>query len=295
MGNDLPGRLADLAEPPQRLYLRGELPRGPAVAIVGTREPTAESAHFAEELALALASADIAVISGGAEGIDTCAHRGALAAGGCTVVVAAAGFERPYPEKNAELFRRVVSNGGAYLSLVPSEEPATSGAFFVRNSCLVALAHAVVVVEAPLRSGARNAAKHARQLGRPLFVVPHPPWNARGRGCAAELRLGARLLMSKKDLLKELDEQRQHSLPFVLPRSPWLPAPEEQAVEFPETSPTSAGSAEVVAAVAAGAVTADEICLATTLRAGRVSELILTLRLEGVLVTDSAGRLQIGK
>src|SRR6187402_954396 len=138
MGSELPGRLADLECPPERLYVRGELPRGPAVAIVGTRTPTPEAAEFAEELAVALATADIAVISGGAAGIDTAAHRGALAAGGCTVVVAAAGFDRPFPKQNASLFRRVLTNGGAYVSIVPGDQPSISSGFFTRNSYLVA-------------------------------------------------------------------------------------------------------------------------------------------------------------
>src|SRR3954469_21999932 len=89
-GNALPGRLADLDAPPARLFLRGELPRGPAVAIVGTRNPTLAYANYAHDLARALAEAGVAVLSGGAEGIDTEAHRGALAAGGVTVVVAPA-------------------------------------------------------------------------------------------------------------------------------------------------------------------------------------------------------------
>ncbi len=101
LGSALPGRLADLDAPPERLLLRGELPRGSAVAIVGTRHPTAAYPNFARDLARELAEAGVAVLSGGAKGIDTEAHRGALAAGGVTVVVASAGFERPYPEKNA--------------------------------------------------------------------------------------------------------------------------------------------------------------------------------------------------
>ena len=158
-GSALPGRLADLEKPPERLYLRGELPRGPTVAIVGTRHSTREYEGYARTLARDLAEAGIAVLSGGAKGIDTQAHWGALDAGGVTVVVAPAGFDRPFPAKNAELFRRVVDGGGAYLSLVDAGTPATSGIFFRRNECLVALAHVVVVVEARFRGGALNSAK----------------------------------------------------------------------------------------------------------------------------------------
>ncbi|MEP7049896.1 MAG: DNA-processing protein DprA [Pseudomonadota bacterium] len=291
-GSSLPGRLSDLAAPPEQLFLRGELPRVPGVAIVGTREASREAADYAFELARELAEAGIAVLSGGAQGIDTAAHRGALAGGGPTVVVAPAGFDRPFPSENAELFREVVSKGGAYLSLVEASVPATQGIFFTRNAYLVALAHLVVVAESPLRSGARNAAAHARRLNRPLFAVPFAPWHGKGRGCLAELQRGARCLMGVKDLLKELAAQNQHGV--LLSRGPTpLLQPDQQTLNFSETSSPEQERTALLEAVLGGAGSADEICLLIGLRAGRVSELILTLRLEGVLVTDPCGRLQI--
>jgi len=293
-GSALPGRLADLPEPPERLFLRGELPRGPAVAIVGTRHPTAAYASFAFELARDLAQAGVAVFSGGAEGIDTEAHRGALAAGGVTVVVAPAGFDRPYPEQNAELFRQVVTAGGAYLSLTEADCPATRGIFFARNACLVALAHLVVVVEAPIQSGALNAAAHARRLGRPLFVVPAPPWQGNALGSLAELRRGAKVLLSVKDLLRALRDQNLHAVEPTV-QALCEPRPQQESFDFTETSPLARARAAVLEVVRQGAGSSDEICFRTGLAAGRVSELILTLRLEGVLVTDPSGRLQIHK
>ncbi|HET7541954.1 MAG TPA: DNA-processing protein DprA [Polyangiaceae bacterium] len=293
-GSALPGRLADLAEPPQRLFLRGELPRGPAVAIVGTRHPSDAYARFARDLARDLAGAGVAVLSGGAQGIDSEAHRGALAGGGVTVVVAPAGFERPYPEENAELFREIVAAGGAYLSLPEPDCPATRGIFFARNACLVALAHLVVVVESPVRSGARNAAAYARRLGRPLFVVPAAPWHGNGRGCLAELRLGAKVLLSVKDLLRALRDQNLHPVGST-PLAPGLSRPLQESLSFTETSSPVPARVAVLEAVQNGAGSSDEICLTTGLRPARVSEVILTLRLEGVLVTGPSGRLQIHK
>ncbi len=293
-GSSLPGRLADLAAPPERLFLRGELPRGPAVAIVGTRHPTERWAEYAYDLAKELARAGVAVLSGGAEGIDTEAHRGALAGGGPTVVVAPAGFNRPFPEKNAALFAQVVEQGGAYLSLVEANVPANQGVFFPRNACLVALAHLVVVVESPIRSGARNASANARRLGRPLFVVAVPPWHVKGRGCLAELRLGARAVISTKDLFKELAAQNLHAVSVGEAALPFG-GPQQQSLSFSETSSSLDARAATLEAVQRGASSSDEICLATGLPAARVSELILTLRLEGVLVTDPCGRLQIHK
>jgi len=293
-GEALPARLADLAEPPARLFLRGELPRGPMVAIVGTRRSSERALKYTHKLAFELAAAGVAVLSGGAKGIDAAAHRGALDAGGVTVVIAPAGFERPYPKKNQPLFHEVVERGGAYLSLKEAKRPASRGIFFKRNGVLVALAHVVVVIESPIRSGARNAAAHARRLGRPLYVVPYPPWNWRGRGCVADLRLGARPLASKKDLLKALAVQNLHAI--GAPCAPASPAgPQQQNLNFTDASTPANARASVLHAVQRGAATADEICLATSLPAARVSELILTLRLEGVLVTHPSGRLQIDK
>ena len=96
--------------------------------------------------------------------------------------------------------------GGGYLSRFARGVPARQHRFLDRNALLVALCHALVVVEAPLRSGARNAAAWARRLGRPCFVVPSPPWNERGRGCIAELRLGALPLAAPDEVLCWVDE-----------------------------------------------------------------------------------------
>ena len=279
-GEGRPPRLADLEEPPARLYLRGELPRGPAVTVVGTREPSAEGLALTRTFAAELAAAGVAVLSGGAKGIDTAAHEGALDAGGVTVVVTPAGFDRPYPAENAELFARVVSAGGAYLSLYPDEAPADRARFFARNACLVALAHAVVVTQAPYISGAANAAKWARRLGRPLFVVPHSPWVAAGKGAIRELRRGAIPLDRPQEVLKLLAASGLHPLPMA-------------AVQG-ELWPKSAGSEEdpVLRALKEGACHADEISERTGLSLAVVQQRILTLALSGVLVPGPSGSLR---
>jgi DNA processing protein len=281
-GDRLPPRLADLQDPPARLYLRGELPRGPAVAIVGTRYPSADAVAFTKTFAAELAAAGVAVLSGGAKGIDTAAHEGALDAGGVTVVVTPAGFDRPYPAENAELFARVVSAGGAYLSLYPDQAPADRARFFARNACLVALAHAVVVTQAPYISGAANAAKWARRLGRPLFVVPHSPWVAAGKGALRELRRGAIPLDRPKEVLTLLAASGHHALP--------LPAAAVQG----ELWPTSPAYEEdpVLRALKEGACHADEISERTGLSLAVVQQRILTLALSGVLVPGPLGSLR---
>lgn len=267
--------------------MRGELPRGPAVAIVGTRYPTVEAARFAETLAAELGAAGVAVLSGGAIGIDTAAHRGALRAGTPTVVVAPSGFERPFPASNAGLFRSVVEQGGAFASVVPDDRVAANPTFFARNACMAALAHALVLVEAPFRSGARNAVKWARTLGRALLVVPHPPWNEKGAGSLLELRAGATLCTRTRDVLDELERVLFHPLPS--PADP-LPAPTTQIdLPFDRRLAPSGDVAMVLAALKDGATTLDAIADRTGLPAAVLQKHVLTLTLQGVLAPDPSG------
>jgi DNA processing protein len=267
--------------------LRGELPHAPAVAIVGTRKPTPEAQRFAEALAAEVGSAGVAVFSGGAEGIDTAAHRGALRAGARTVVVAPSGFTRPFPAENAGLFRSVVEQGGAFVSLVPDDCPASNPAFFARNACLVALAHALVVVEAPIRSGARNAVKWARTLGRSLLVVPHAPWNDRATGSLLELRVGASLCVRTRDVLDELERVLLHPLASS-PPTEVTPGAQIQ-LPFAGTLALGEDVAIVLAAIKDGAATLDAIGERTGFPAAIVQKHVLTLTLEGVLAPDPSG------
>jgi DNA processing protein len=289
-GDLLPPAVRELEEPPSELHLVGELPRGPSVAVVGTRAPSSEASNFARGLAGELARAGIIILSGGAEGIDAAAHEGALDGKGRTVVVAPAGFNKPFPPKNRELFHRIIAEGGAYLALLPPEEPAPRGIFFARNGCLVALAHAVVVVEAKHRSGARNAAAWARRLGRPLLAVPSAPWIPTGAGCILELRLGARVCSGSDDVLRALEES------LVIPalpraRTPAAPANSEQ-MALPLGPVEEGGELErVVRAVALGARHLDGVCQVSGLAPGPAQRHLLTLTLEGVLVADAVGGL----
>jgi DNA processing protein len=205
-GAALPLCLQHLPRPPARLYLHGILPHGPRVAIVGTRGPTEAALEYAGYLAKWLAERGVAVVSGGAKGIDAAAHQGALAASGCTLVVASSSFDRPFPWEHRQLFEDIVAGGGGYVSRFERGVGPRRHQFLDRNGLMVALSQAVILVEAPLRSGARNAAQWARRLARPCFVVPSPPWNERGRGCILELQLGAWALGEPEEVLRAIEE-----------------------------------------------------------------------------------------
>ncbi len=318
-GPELPLRLGDLPEPPRRLYLWGTLPPEPYVAIVGSRACTTEARGFVRQMAAQLGRAGVTIVSGGAVGIDAAAHWGALDAGTPTLVVAPAGLSHPFPAEHTELFHRVVHAGGAYLSLDPGMS--ARGRFFPRNAVLAALSDAVVVGEANARSGSRNAAKHARSLGRALFAVPAAGWNAKGWGSNAELRLGARWAERTQDVLRYLIETgrlvsnrelrkdvAEHSVAHLskLPRpSSHEAAPKKKAKKVAVTASAQLhfGDARNLAlppeltrvrqALVEGCLTPDAICESTGLSAQEVQIALFELTLRGEAQLDAGGVLRL--
>lgn len=199
-----PEGLDELERRPKRLWARGELPMRPAVAIVGTRRTDREARAFAHAMARELAERGVAIVSGGAIGIDAAAHEGALDGGGRTFMVQAAPLDAPYPAANRVLFARMLDAGGGWLSETPPGQGAPAARFLARNRIVAALADVVVVVQAPMRSGALSTAAHAKALGRPLLVVPASPWDPRGEGCVALLRNGATPCAGAEDVAAAL-------------------------------------------------------------------------------------------
>jgi len=168
------------------------------VALVGTRGALRESTLAAHDLAGELSRAGLVVVSGGAIGVDAGAHSGALEAGGRTVAVLGSGLKRLYPARNEALFARI-ARAGAVISPYPDDAPPRRGHFPHRNRIVAALARAVVVVEAPRRSGALNTASHARALEVPVLAMP------RGEGALQLLRTGAGLVTEASDVLRVLE------------------------------------------------------------------------------------------
>lgn len=209
---DYPVELTRLPVPPP-FTATGPLRRVRAVAIVGSREPLHEAEEFAGDLARELAAAGITIVSGGAKGIDAAAHRGALAAGGATWVVCPTGKNRVYPPEHRELFDQIAKTpNGRLIWPFADDAPAERQNYLDRNGILVALSEAVVVIQAGLTSGSRNACRWAQRLGRSLWVVAGPPWGHWGRmfaGSAEVLRgdAKAQLLGSKAQLLEHLGLQ----------------------------------------------------------------------------------------
>ncbi len=269
-----PEGLLDLRDPPPSLDLEGTLPSlGKAVAIVGTRRIDSAGTRFARELSAELARAGCTIVSGGAQGIDTAAHEGALDVGGATVAVLPSSLDMPYPPRNRRLFETIAQTG-ALLSEHGIDQPRYASVFLARNRLIAALARLTIVVQAPVPSGALSTAAHARELGRLLLAVPHSPWDVRGEGCLMLLATGAEICRSSADVLARIAPE---ALPTRTPRRSRRPLddPDQQSV---------------VEALSEGPHSADGLCDRTQLPAPRVQRAVLMLLLSGEIEEIGAGR-----
>lgn len=172
-------------------------------AIVGTRAATAYGEHVAADLAAGLAERNVAVVSGGAYGIDGAAHRAALGLDGVTVAVLACGIDVPYPAGHSALLHRIAGTGLVISEYPPGVRPARHR-FLTRNRLVAALSGATVVVEAGLRSGAANTAAWAEAMGRVVCAVPGPVTSAASAGCHVLLRRSSTQLITRAEEIVEI-------------------------------------------------------------------------------------------
>lgn len=190
-GPNYPAGLYDLSEPPPVLFIQGEIPNGRMVAIVGTRSAESYAISIAEKLAADLVKQGVAIVSGGAVGIDAAAHRSALDSKGLTVAVLGTGIDVVFPRGHADLFSRIARQGALVSELLPGTGP-RRGFFPTRNRIIAALADETIVIQAPLRSGACITAKVARRIGRIIrVVVPPDTANPAWAGNVSLLKEGA--------------------------------------------------------------------------------------------------------
>jgi DNA processing protein len=200
--DEWPQGIADLEEPPDLLWIDGEIrPRRPAVAVVGARNATVVGVKIANDIGKHLAQAGVQVISGFARGIDAGAHVGALEGGGSTIAVLGTGIDVSYPRQHARLRNQVMKSG----SLITEYSPGTGAQPFQfprRNRMIAALVDAVIVVEARMRSGALSTARWAADLGRDVLAVPGSIRSPVSLGTNLLIKDGARPYLSIRDLLE---------------------------------------------------------------------------------------------
>ena len=203
--SEYPQLLAEISDPPECLWSRGDRAAFThiGVAVIGARAASQEGLAAAYEIAFDLARAGVVVVSGLARGVDSAAHRGALAGGGRTIGVLGTGIDKVYPAENAELSDRIAASGLLVTEFPPGASP-EDWHFPRRNRIISGLSRAVVIVEAREKSGSLITARLAADQGRDVMAVPGTIVGGRNRGANALLRDGAKLVESAVDILQEL-------------------------------------------------------------------------------------------
>lgn len=285
---DYPSRLRGLAFAPASLAVcGGPLEANRTVAVVGSRCAVPAATAFTGELCRSLVRAGAVIVSGGAKGIDSAAHRAALDEGGVTWLIAPTAPEHcPLPQM--PLFDAVGASSGAIVWT--SEDVAVyPSAFLRRNRILVALSDAVAVIQAGKPSGALHAAQWARKLGKPLWVVPELPWTAPFEGCRQLLDQGAAPLVSTEPILNSLVEPP--STPRPLRRNLNMrpeKAPERAPIDA-DPDPFSPDELAVWAVVHDAPLHVDSIAAHARRSAQATAAALLTLALKNVVVEDPPG------
>jgi DNA processing protein len=218
-----PELLREIYDPPTVLYVKGKLTVKDknGVAMVGSRMTTHYGIEVARKLGYQLAYTGVTVVSGGARGIDTAAHQGALSGKGRTICVLGTGISIVFPPENAELFERIAANG-AVVSQFPYNRKADKQSFAIRNRIVAGMTLGTVVVEANLTSGALITANFAIEYGRQVFAVPGRIDSPRSKGCHELIKKGAKLCEGVEDILSEFE--------YLFPSSNRPPAPNETGV-----------------------------------------------------------------
>jgi DNA processing protein len=203
-----PPRLKQIYDPPPILYVRGvtDLLAQPGIAVVGTRHPTPYGLGMAERLAIDLAARGLVIQSGMARGVDTAAHRGAIAGKGKTIAVFGTGVDVPYPKENTRLSEQIVALGGALISEFPLGTFPAPQNFPIRNRIISGMSMGVLVVEAAEYSGTRITARCALEQNREVFAVPGNVTNKNSWGPNTLIKQGAKLVATWEDIWEELPE-----------------------------------------------------------------------------------------
>ncbi len=277
---EYPRLLLEIPTRPPALYYRGQVQlqenQGikPMVGIVGTREPTEYGKRWTRRISTALARQGFTVVSGMAAGIDTEAHRGCIEAGGRTIAVLGTGVDLIYPPRNRELYQQIQQQG-----LVISEYPAGTGAsrahFPQRNRIIAGLCRAVLVMEAPSKSGALITAYQANEFCRDVYVLPGRLDDEQSKGCLGLLSRGAQVILSEGHLLDMLGAIPQLDSAAQLPL--FTPEPTQS---IPQLEPELT---QVLQALASEPTAFDIIVQQAGLEAGSVSSALLQLELMGLV------------
>ena len=283
-----PPLLRQIAHPPHLLYVYGETDltdRFP-VAVVGTRRASAYGLTHTREIAAELAQTGVCVVSGLALGIDAAAHTGALDGGGRTVAVLGSALDKPYPQENEPLMRRILESGGSVVSEYAPGTPPSRYSFLQRNRIIAGMCLGTLVTEGPRRSGALNTATRTLENGREVFALPG---NVDSPGAQLPNMLiseGARLVTGAADILSALVIEPKDAPKAAQAAVAPMEAPAEKKPHVPGGLDETQRA--ICAALLAGAADFDALCAVSGLESDELGALLIEMEMDG-LVTPLAG------
>jgi DNA processing protein len=278
---DIPELLQQIPGPPTLLYVLGnkDALHLPALAIVGSRNPTRGGIQNAYDFAYHLARCGFCIVSGLAQGIDTAAHKGALDAGASTVAFLGHGIDRVYPAENRDLAHRIAEQG-ALCSEYPLGSPPRREHFPQRNRLISGLSLGTLVVEAARRSGSLISARLAAEQGREIFAIPGSIHNPLSRGCHQLIKQGAKLVESAEDIVSELAPLVGHLMQNAEISTDQSVAPAEHDDDYES----------LLAILSYDPASADQLAENSGLTIEQVSSMLLILELEGKIQVQAGGR-----
>lgn len=283
-----PPLLRQIAHPPHLLYVYGETDltdRFP-VAVVGTRRASAYGLTHTREIAAELAQTGVCVVSGLALGIDAAAHTGALDGGGRTVAVLGSALDKPYPQENKPLMRRILESGGSVVSEYAPGTPPSRYSFLQRNRIIAGMCLGTLVTEGPRRSGALNTATRTLENGREVFALPG---NVDSPGAQLPNMLiseGARLVTGAADILSALVIEPKNEPKAAQAAVAPMEAPAEKKPHIPGGLDETQRA--ICAALLAGEADFDALCAVSGLESDELGALLIEMEMDG-LVTPLAG------
>ena len=259
-----PEKLRRIPDPPELLYVKGAIPQGPSLAVVGSRHNTRYGRDSAFRLARDTASCGVAIISGLARGIDTASHEGALAGKGVTVAVLGSGLDSIYPYENKGLAQSILDAGGALVSEFALGQSPMPYHFPRRNRIISGLSDALLLVEATLRSGTQSTVNHALEQGRTVFALPGNIDSPLSELPLKLLKEGAEICTCASDILSRLP------IPQPLPAQAQKKTPQRGTPDHP-----------ILRALYLEEKTFEELLSETGMDAGALSSELSLLELEG--------------
>ena len=269
--------------PPSVLYWRGTLPVQQSIAIVGSRNTNEYGENILKQVVPELVRHNFAIVSGGAYGADTMAHRETLCASGKTVVILGSGLLRPYPHANKKLFDKVVEQDGAVVSSFPLRIAPHQKNFPIRNRIISGLACGVWVVQAAEKSGTRITAQFALEQGRDVFATPGSIDDPLSAGCHALIQQGAKLIMHAGDILQEYGIAKEIT--------PQKPQPKKQNTQKVEQTALKFETLlhEKIVAACVQAQSIDELSRCLEIELSQMQQELFSLQMQGMIEQDFTG------